>query len=54
MTVLNIIDFLDTYNFIKIDEINTQYHIIRPNNNHLLNRSEKELDEFEEKYLILN
>ena len=38
---------------IKIDEINTQYHVIRPNYDHLLNRLENELDEFEEKYLIL-
>ena len=53
MTVLNIIDFLHKHNFIKIDEINTQYHVITPNNDHLLNKLENELDEFEEKYLIL-
>ncbi|MGI9011914.1 MAG: hypothetical protein ACR2F1_12100 [Nitrososphaeraceae archaeon] len=53
MTVLSIIDYLEKYNFIKIDEINTQYHIIRPNNDHLLNRLENELEEFEDKYFIL-
>jgi hypothetical protein len=53
MTVLSIIDYLEKYRFIKIDEINTQYHVIRPNYDHLLNKSENELNEFEEKYLIL-
>ena len=28
MTILNIIDYLEKYNFIKIDKINTQYHVI--------------------------
>jgi hypothetical protein len=53
MTILSIIDYLEKYNFIKIDEINTQYHVIKPNYNHLFNKLENELDEFEEKYLIL-
>lgn len=53
MTILNIIDYLEKYNFIKIDKINTQYYVITPNYNHLLNKLENELDEFEEKYLIL-
>ena len=53
MTILGIIDFLDKNNLIKIDEINTKYHIVRPNNQHLLIKLENELDEFEEKYMIL-
>jgi hypothetical protein len=53
MTVLSIIDYLEKYNFIKIDKINTQFHVIKPNYNHLFNKLENELDEFEEKYLIL-
>src|SRR5215211_7457914 len=53
MTILSIIDYLEKYNFIKINKINTQYHIITPNNDHLLNKLKNELDEFDEKYLIL-
>jgi hypothetical protein len=53
MTILSIIDHLEKYKFIKIDKINTQYHLITPNNDHLLNKLKNELDEFEEKYLIL-
>lgn len=53
MTILSIIDYLEKYNFIKIDKINTQYHVITPNYNHLLIKLENELDEFDEKYLIL-
>jgi hypothetical protein len=53
MTILSIIDYLEKYNLIKIDKINTQYHVIKPNYNHLLNKLENELNEFEEKYLIL-
>jgi hypothetical protein len=53
MTILSIIDYLDKNNLIKIDEINTKYHVVRSNNEHLLVKLENELDEFEEKYLIL-
>jgi len=53
MTVLSIIDYLEKYNFIKINKVNTQYHIIKPNYNHLSIKLENELDEFEERYLIL-
>src|SRR5215203_2005591 len=41
MTVLSIIDYLEKYN------------IIKPNYNHLSIKLENELDEFEERYLIL-
>jgi hypothetical protein len=53
MTVLSIIDYLHQNNLIKIDEINTKYHIVRSNNEHLLVKLKNELDEFEEKYIIL-